>query len=565
MAGSQYTAKFTADGSGYARNLNKMRGQTQKFGASIKSIMAGAFVFSGVSGIKSLMEEMDRIQKLSKRFNLPVEVVQRLGFAAEQGGSSLEIMAKGLAQANRAAQEAMKGLKTYQRGFEDLNINYEDFAKLNQEQQFMVIADAVKNGTDANKSMAASQVILGRAGLEMYAQLKDGAQGYRDVIEGLKTFTQEQVDAAAKANDTINKTSKAVKVFGANVTAFLIDSIKGIRAAGGQLAVESGGMADRFKSVWLASLTGVGNGTRQFKKEFEEMKDSLSGEAKSRIKLAFEEGMYGEELEAMMRERASKGMAEGIRTAIDITKGLIDAGTPAPEDEKVVKIDEKIEAERKRQAEATMKDKEKLASMDEEIARGLEEYAVIAAEEGKESLKAKEKELELLKLQTAQKALQRKIADDEDKKKQRYSDAFDKSAKETADIDAQIEAEKRGREEVGMTDEQILKRRRDELAQMQKDLMSGTFTSPEEAATAQLDIEQKKTEIENLESGLKADPQTSIISSSLASIGGGGGVASFGSDPILGENKKQTTVLEGIKQAIESQNRGEEVLNIPEL
>jgi len=83
---------------------------------------------------------------------------------------------------------------------------------------------------------------------------------------------------------------------------------------------------------------------------------------------------------------------------------------------------------------------------------------------------------------------------------------------------------------------------------------------------AELDIERRKSEIKGLEQGLQpGDPQAGVIASSLAAIGGGGGVATFGNDPMLNENKKQTTVLEGIKQAIENQNRGEEVLLTPEL
>ena len=131
---------------------------------------------------------------------------------------------------------------------------------------------------------------------------------------------------------------------------------------------------------------------------------------------------------------------------------------------------------------------------------------------------------------------------------------------------------------MGMSDEKILTRRRYFLAEAEEEFASlgedanndGKVDVDDEQFRnkAELDIERRKSAIKELELGLqddKADPQTSIISSSLAAIGGGGGVASFGSDPILGENKKQTTVLEGIKQAIENQNRGEEALNIPEL
>jgi len=121
---------FGADGSQYARTLNKMRSQTKKFSGSVKNLLKGAFAFAGFRGMKSLIDDMDRIQKLSKRFGMSAEDVQKFGFAAEQGGTTLEVLAKGLAQANRAAIEASNGLVTYQRAFDDLGISYEDFAAM---------------------------------------------------------------------------------------------------------------------------------------------------------------------------------------------------------------------------------------------------------------------------------------------------------------------------------------------------------------------------------------------------------------------------------------------------
>ena len=284
MASSQYTAKFTADGSGYARNLNKMRDQTKKFSASVGSMLKGAFAFAGIAGIKRLMSEMDRIQKLSKRFGLAAEDIQRMGFAAEQGGSSLEVMVKGLANANRMAIEAGRGLKTYTNAFDDLGINYKEFAKLDQEKQFMVMADAVRYATDQNKAMAASQVIMGRAAMELRAMMLDGAEGYRKVTDGLKTMTQAQVDAAAKANDAMNKFLTNTKVLTVDFAGFLKKMVQGTRASLAQMAVEAEGSS--------------------FFEKFASMFEGKTAEQEFRIKLAFEEGVYGQELEDMI-ERAS--------------------------------------------------------------------------------------------------------------------------------------------------------------------------------------------------------------------------------------------------------------------
>ena len=517
--------KFGADGSQYSRTLNTMRSQTKKFTSTVGGLMKGAFAFAGIAGVKGLLGDMDRIQKLAKRFGLSAEVIQRMGFAAEQGGSSIEIMAKGMAQANRAAIEAGAGLKTYQRSFEDLNIDFREFAKLDQEQQFMVLADAVKNATDKNKAMAASQTILGRAGLEMLPLLQQGAEGYKEITEGLETFSDAQVDAAAAANDAANKLITNLKVGFVDFFSFIGKMVQGSRAALGQMGemAEGDTIAEKIKSFFSP------------KTESEAFK----------IKLAFEEGVYGQELQDLIRERVAKGMADGIRSVIDINQGLIDMGAPPVDTEDPAKRQkrlDKIADQRKKNSQVELTDAEKLAGINEEIARGLEEYGSMKGDRFTTNKDLEEKELELLQLQNKQLEIKKKL-------KKEAADA----GKSADDLRDQINLEKKEREERDMTPDQILARRKEELkaeqevfADLKKKAMEdGVITNAErEGLNAQeLEIEKRKSEIAGLVGADSADPSTSIIASSLASIGGGGGVAVFSNDPLFNESKKQTSLL----------------------
>jgi len=517
--------KFGADGSQYSRTLNTMRSQTKKFTSTVGGLMKGAFAFAGIAGVKGLLGDMDRIQKLAKRFGLSAEVIQRMGFAAEQGGSSIEIMAKGMAQANRAAIEAGAGLKTYQRSFEDLNIDFREFAKLDQEQQFMVLADAVKNATDKNKAMAASQTILGRAGLEMLPLLQQGAEGYKEITEGLKTFSDAQVDAAAAANDAANKLITNLKVGFVDFFSFIGKMVQGSRAALGQMGemAEGDTIAEKIKSFFSP------------KTESEAFK----------IKLAFEEGVYGQELQDLIRERVAKGMADGISSVIDINQGLIDMGAPPVDTEDPAKRQkrlDKIADQRKKNSQVELTDAEKLVAINDEIARGLEEYGSMKGDRFTTNKDLEEKELELLQLQNKQLELKKKLKKD-------VADAG-RSADELRD---QINQEKKDREEAGMSPEQILARRKDEL-KAEQDIFSNLKKAAmsdgkideferEKLNTQELEIEKRKSELADLEDTAVVDPATSIIASSLAAIGGGGGVAAFSNDPLFNESKKQTSLL----------------------
>ena len=65
-----------------------------------------------------------------------------------------------------------------------------------------------------------------------------------------------------------------------------------------------------------------------------------------------------------------------------------------------------------------------------------------------------------------------------------------------------------------------------------------------------------------------ADPpaaQASVITSQLASIGGGGATASFTNDPILSENKRQSNLLEQLVKLQGGTTEGGGDLVTPEL
>ena len=92
------------------------------------------------------------------------------------------------------------------------------------------------------------------------------------------------------------------------IAGFLKKMVQGTRASLAQMAVEAEGSS--------------------FFEKFAGMFEGKTAEQEFRIKLAFEEGVYGQELEDMMRERAAKGLAGGLATIRGITSGLITAGQP---------------------------------------------------------------------------------------------------------------------------------------------------------------------------------------------------------------------------------------------
>ncbi|MGB0993975.1 MAG: hypothetical protein ACPG32_16085, partial [Akkermansiaceae bacterium] len=192
----------------FRKGMEQAKGQVKDFrGVANKGFNFGqaAGVGALLIGLDKLTEKYDRIHKLSIRFGLGAQDIQQLGFAAEQNGASMELMAKAMAQANRSGQEASRGLKTYTDQFDALGINVAEFNQLNQKEQFLRVADAVAKASDQNKAMAATQVLLGKSGLELMPLLKQGSAAIREQAESISTLNNEQVAAMARARDDLNQ------------------------------------------------------------------------------------------------------------------------------------------------------------------------------------------------------------------------------------------------------------------------------------------------------------------------------------------------------------------------
>ena len=544
--------KFKADGSQYTRALNQMRGETKKFTTVVKSSMKSLGAFAGIAGIGSMTRSLisfgSEMSDLALRTKTSVKEFMVFRDVARDAGVAQNVLERALRNVVQRTQAAVDGNKSYEKALVRLNLNMRSFNKLSTAEKFIKIAQAsqeAKNETEAFRDVA---VILGeRAGPMLTEVLKKLAnEGFDKLADSAVLMTDDMAQELDRAEDAIQKFKEMSLIYLYRFG----DGARMVFAGVKQTMAEFG-----KDFAGPASITAM-------------LFSEKTPEQKLRIKLAFEEGVYGKELEDMLRERTAKGMAEGIRTAIDITQGLIDDGL-APESEDVTKKREQIKEQRKSNLLVGEEDAEKLVRIQDEIARGLEEYAEMRKDPFTEELDILTKEYELLQLQNKELALI-------DKNKKKTAEQSKKDAETIGKQESEIASERKRREEMGMSDEEILARRKSELAQAEEAFAAlgedanndGKVDEDDEIFRnkAELDIERRKSEIKGLEQGLQpGDPQAGVIASSLAAIGGGGGVATFGNDPMLNENKKQTTVLEGIKQAIENQNRGEEVLLTPEL
>ena len=558
--------KFKADGSEYTRGLNKMRDQTKKFSSSVKGVLAGAFAGFSIAGIKNVLDGMVEMKRAAERLGVGVEMFQKLSYAAKQTGVDAERLADAMKDLDVKLQDGIMRGGSFAELIEELGLDMNELAAMAPDERMLAFADAIQTASGSLSRFGADE--FGDAMYELLPLLEMGSEGILKLGDDAQTMSAQQAAAAERASKLIDGTiSNMISQLGiwlANGLQMFEYFVTGAT----QAAIEIANVWKPLGKVIFAAMnpaTWLTTG----KKALQELQDAAAG-AGDRIGAAMDAILDKQLEEEKPTEPGGMTDAERARTKAKQDAAKKAAEAAIKEAERVSKLEKEIADEEQRRKEDKMTIEEKIAEAVRkriELEKEASEIDPFTDEEEK-----RKKQLEIEKQITKEQSLRDELKDKEDAAK----DKAKEDKKKLAETKEEIAAERKAREEMGMSDEELLARSKSELKQKEQELAGlgedangdGTIDTADDQfrADKQLDIENLKTEIKGLElAGTDQDTQASVISSQLASIGGGGGVASFGNDPMLNENKKQTTVLEGIKQAIENQNRGEEVLLTPEL
>ena len=165
------------------------------FTAGAIGIRAGLGIFT------DLAEKFDRVGKLSNRFNLPVEDVQKLSVAAELTGTNIERLTAALTKSTVAGYEASQGVKSYSDAFDALGIGVDEFNAADSTQKVALLSRAFADAEDETTAFASAYRILGKAGSDLIPLLRENADGVERLTGNLATLGADDVAAIEAFND----------------------------------------------------------------------------------------------------------------------------------------------------------------------------------------------------------------------------------------------------------------------------------------------------------------------------------------------------------------------------
>ena len=169
---------------------------------AIGAIAAASTAATGalVSGVGSVAEYGDNIDKMSQKMGMSVESYQEWDAVMRHSGTSMEAMKASMKTLANAAESGSDA-------FEQLGISQEEIANMSQEELFERTISALQNVEDSTQRTYLAGKTLGRGATELGALLNTSAedtQAMRDRVRELGgVMSEDAVKAAASYQDSL--------------------------------------------------------------------------------------------------------------------------------------------------------------------------------------------------------------------------------------------------------------------------------------------------------------------------------------------------------------------------
>lgn len=198
--------------------MGELSNRTQglmSWGRGVAAVAAGIGLAAGAAGfaLKRSIDSVDAMLDQAKKLNVPIEMFQRMGFAAQMNGSSSQEMGQALQFLSQNMVEAINGSKETAIWFNRVGLSMGQLRKMNAVQVMEAIADQFARvgdaGQNAEKKITLMRALMGRSGAELKQTLDLGSTGLRrfyadaDALGGV--VSGPAAEAMADFNDEFDR------------------------------------------------------------------------------------------------------------------------------------------------------------------------------------------------------------------------------------------------------------------------------------------------------------------------------------------------------------------------
>ena len=188
----------------------------KKVGKALLNFKTALVGVAGIEGIglliKSNLEAIDKLGKLSRQLFISTEDLGAFRLAAELGGTSLEAFAKGSRTLAVGINDFLvKNTGIAKEAFEQLGITADDLKATNGSlyDQFLIVADGLNKLEDGADKTAIAYKLFGGRNIELLTAIEGGSEGLRIAREEAERFgltlSSTTIAGVESLNDNITR------------------------------------------------------------------------------------------------------------------------------------------------------------------------------------------------------------------------------------------------------------------------------------------------------------------------------------------------------------------------
>lgn len=224
---------------------------------TIGPVLGVSFGVGAIVGFtKEVFASADALTKMSDRTGIGVEGLQRLQVVGDDAGNTIEqltgavnMMQRRLADGDASALGALT----------KLGLKFEDIRRMDPDQQFMAIGDAIRAIKDPADQVNLAMDLFGRSGAEILPSIKRGFDDVRDASIGMSAGATKAIDDLGDAIGRLWRQSKSMlgEAVGQSIIAIgglATAAVPGRVTLGGQAQQES---ADLLTQTYARLAKGV--------------------------------------------------------------------------------------------------------------------------------------------------------------------------------------------------------------------------------------------------------------------------------------------------------------------
>ena len=280
---SANTAKFDADMARVGNVATRSADKVKQAFSGLGGLLAGGAV---LGGLKTIMDDFDKVAKVATRFGASAEDIQRVSVAADLAGVSIDTVARVLTKMSVAASDAGNGNDAMAESFKRAGINAEQFKNAGLQEQLIMLSEAFNRARgDADATNQVIELMGTRAAGQMIP-LIDNTAALRQEMEGVSVASDETVRRIEAANDRMTKFFNELKVGAAGALGFITDTAERFGSLLGGAGFKTIAELDeiQLRANAIAQLTSEGllggnddENARLIAERMEEIQNKLKG------------------------------------------------------------------------------------------------------------------------------------------------------------------------------------------------------------------------------------------------------------------------------------------------